>query len=239
MGDGSREPANRTHGTVGGVSDFCLVVTSRGRPESWDRLSEALDLTTSEDIDVWLILDDDDETAELYGKGWDSLFIGPRLGHVGSLNEWCTRAASEGYRVVGQMGDDHLPRTHGWDKRISDALRTPGIAYGNDLFQGANLPTAVFFHGDIIRATGKFAPEGLWHLYADNYWRDLGQGAGCLRYLPDVIIEHLHPHAGKSDHDQTYEDSTNAKVWDADAKVWEQYQRWSLDVDVAKVRAIL
>lgn len=224
------------------MSDFCLVVTSRGRPDNWARLSAALEATIAGDIDVWLVLDDDDPTAEEYDLGAATRrVIGPRRGHVGSLNEWCVRATQPkyGYRVVGQMGDDHLPRTHGWDKRISDVLTTPGIAYGNDLFQGANLPTAVFFHGDIIRATGKFAPEGLWHLYADNYWRDLGQKAGCLRYLPDCIIEHLHPEAGKSEHDQTYEDSTNAGVWDADAKVWEQYQAEQLDADVAKVRAIL
>jgi hypothetical protein len=138
------------------------------------------------------------------------------------------------------MGDDHLPRTKGWDSAIASVLTTPGIAYGNDLLQGANLPTAVFMHGDVIRATHKFAPEGLWHLYADNYWRDLGNGAGCLRYLPDVIIEHLHPVAQKSEWDATYEESNASEVDLSDAKVWADYQEsGQLEADVAKVRAIL
>ncbi len=225
------------------MSDFCLIVTSRGRPDNWARLSRELAYTTTTDLDVWLILDDDDPTAEAYEVPSSKLHgrrhIGPRLGHIGSLNEWAANAAEQGYRIIGQVGDDHVPRTIGWDARIREALDMPGIAYGNDLFQGENLPTAVFMHGDVIRATGKFAPERLWHLYADNYWRDLGAAAGCLRYLPDVIIEHLHPAAGKSEHDATYEDSNNGGVWTADAAEWDRYQREQLPEDIARVKAIL
>ncbi len=38
----------------------------------------------------------------------------------------------------------------------------------------------------------------------DNYWRDLGTAAGCLTYLPDAIVEHLHPSAGKAALDEGY-----------------------------------
>lgn len=220
------------------MTSFCLVVTSRGRPDSWARLRKALALTTVGQVDLWLVLDDDDPTAGDYEPLGAAVKVGPRLGHVGSLNEHCTRAAQWGYTIVGQMGDDHLPRTVGWDQRIRDALATPGIAYGNDLLQGANLPTAVFMHGAVIRAVGKFAPEGLWHLYADNYWRDLGQGAGCLRYLPDVIIEHLHPVAQKAAWDATYEESNASAVDQADAHVWDAYQAEHLHDDITRVKAV-
>jgi hypothetical protein len=231
------------------MSDFCLVVTSRGRPDNWKRLFGALQATVTGEIDLQLVLDLDDPTAPEYvdwmlGNDYTpqlsvTVFRGQRVGHVQSLNLACTKAAEQ-YRVVGQMGDDHLPRTVGWDQRISEALATPGIAYGDDLLQGENLPTAVFFHGDVIRATGKFAPEGLWHLYADNYWRDLGLAAGCLRYLPDVVIEHLHPVAGKAASDVTYEESNSSAVDRADCALWDDYvASGRLEADAAKVRAIL
>jgi hypothetical protein len=72
--------------------------------------------------------------------------------------------------------------------------------YGNDLLQGANLPTAVFMTSDIIRALGWMVPPSLQHLYVDDSWRDLGRSAACLQYLPDVVIEHVHPFALGADH---------------------------------------
>lgn len=220
------------------MTSFCLVVTSRGRPDSWARLRKALALHTVDQLDIWLVLDDDDPTVTDYEAFGATVMVGPRRGHVGSLNEHCVAAASI-YDIVGQMGDDHLPRTVGWDRHIRAALTTPGIAYGNDLLQGENLPTAVFMHSAVIQATGRFAPEGLWHLYADNYWRDLGAGAGCLHYLPDVIIEHLHPVAQKAGWDATYEESNASAVDQADAAVWAAFQATELAADIAKVKAAL
>lgn len=219
-------------------SDLLLIVTSRGRPESWIRLAGALNDTVAERIDVLLAVDYDDPRACDYEALGADLVFGERLGHIGSLNAHALDRCRV-YPIVGQMGDDHVPRTKGWDQRIRAALATPGIAYGNDLLQGANLPTSVFFSSEIIQATGKFAPEGLWHLYADNYWRDLGLGAGCLRYLPDVIIEHLHPIADKSEWDQTYVESNASEVDLKDAACWDAYQLEQLPEDIAKVKAVL
>jgi hypothetical protein len=49
-------------------------------------------------------------------------------------------------RYLASLGDDHRPRTKGWDRRLIDAIESlggaPGIAYGDDKLQGAALPTA-------------------------------------------------------------------------------------------------
>jgi hypothetical protein len=222
------------------MRDFCLIVTTRGRPDNWMRLSAMLAATIADDVDVWLTLDRDDPTLWNYNfHGADQVHIGGRLGHVGSLNQQARRAVADGYQIVGQMGDDHVPRTYGWDLCVREVLATPGIAYGNDLLQGEHLPTAVFMHSAVIQATGKFAPEGLWHLYADNYWRDLGRAAGCLHYMPGVVIEHMHPIAAKSEWDQTYLESNASEVDRSDARTWHDYQTMQLDHDVAKVKAAL
>lgn len=126
-----------------------------------------------------------------------------------SLNEaahYFTQAVDDRPFAIGFMGDDHLPRTPGWDLHYLATLATlgTGIVYGNDLLQGQNLPTQVAITSDIIRRIGYMAPPDLKHLYMDNYWKDLGEGAGCIRYLPDVIVEHLHPVAGKAAWDDNY-----------------------------------
>ena len=42
------------------------------------------------------------------------------------------------------------------------------------------------------------------HLYIDDVWRELGQAAGCLRYLPNVTFEHMHPAVNKAEWDDGY-----------------------------------
>jgi hypothetical protein len=123
------------------------------------------------------------------------------------------------------MGDDHMPRTVGWDAAYLEALRElgTGLVYGNDLLQGSSLPTQVAMTTDIVRALGYMAPPDLTHLYVDNFWRDLGRSAGCLRYLPDVIVEHRHPAAGKAQWDAGYARVNNSAMYEHDATAYEQY----------------
>jgi hypothetical protein len=76
---------------------------------------------------------------------------------------------------------------------------------------------------DIVRAIGRTVPAIVQHLYCDNAVRDLGQAAGCLRYLPDVVIEHMHPTAGKSEWDDGYRAVNSADRRADDKRI---YQRW-------------
>lgn len=96
--------------------------------------------------------------------------------------------------------DDVLYQTARWDCQLIDSMakRGPGIAYGNDLFQGNNLCTFPFISGEIIRSLGYLQMPKLKRYFGDTIWQALGKAAGCLHYSPDVIIEHLHYYAGKS-----------------------------------------
>jgi hypothetical protein len=89
------------------------------------------------------------------------------------------------------------------------------------LLQGEKLPTAVCLDNRIVTSLGYFAPPMLTHLFADNFWIDLGKELGTLRYFPNIIFEHLHPHISKSEMDSMYEES-NA-FFSADQKLYEEY----------------
>jgi hypothetical protein len=82
------------------------------------------------------------------------------------------------------------------------------------------------------------APPNLTHLYVDNFWKDLGQLAGCIRYLPDVVVEHLHPVAGKAAWDEGYVRVNAQSMFSRDRSAYERYRLTALQADVAKVRAL-
>jgi hypothetical protein len=124
------------------------------------------------------------------------------------------------------MGDDHIPRTFHWDREFEKALRgQTGIVYGNDLLQGENLPTAFVMTRDIVDALEGMTFPKCKHLYFDNFVKQLGIDLGVLKYLPDVIIEHLHPVAGKAEMDEGYARVNQPKWYEEDLLTLQKYLR--------------
>jgi hypothetical protein len=226
---------------------FVVLVPTKGRPQNAARLISAW-LETQAKAQLMFLGDEDDEKLPDYevimrqveGDHLVQMIAGPpkRIGPW--LNEVAPAIVemSPAESVVGFMGDDHVPRTRWWDRQIFNSLTLrPGIVYGNDLFQGPNLPTAVFMTGRIIGELGYMVPPGLQHMYLDNAWKEWGERSGSLTYLADVVIEHMHPHAGKAEGDETY-----GQVWPymtEDMPVWEDYAATVLDMDVARIRTAL
>lgn len=204
------------------------VVPSRGRPAAIGELLTLIDETRGGATDLLIAVDHDDPTLPAYQAltlpWWASLtVITPRLRLLPTLN--LVASTVDGYEALGFMGDDHRPRTPGWDVYLAGALRAnPGVAYGNDLLQGAALATAAWLSYDIIRVLGFMAPPALTHLYADNFWLDLGHETS-LTYLDDVIIEHMHPSVGKGTWDDGYHEVNSAQMDTADRLAYVNFMR--------------
>jgi hypothetical protein len=138
------------------------------------------------------------------------------------------RAASflkDDYEYFAFMGDDHRPRTQGWDSMLIDALDElgTGLAYGDDLHQGEGLPTAVAMTADIVRELDGMVPPGMIHLYLDNFWLKLGKDLNAIKYLPEVVIEHCHPVWGTGKMDAGYQEVNAPEVYSADRIAFESY----------------
>lgn len=210
-----------------------VIVPTRGRPQNAARLTKAFEETDSLNADLVFIVDRDDPMLPGYQQRAES-WIAPWLlvhrgetgtGLVPALN-WAASLYADVYDHLGFMGDDHLPRTAGWDAHVLGALDTaePRVVYGNDLLQGEALPTAAFIPSRLVRALGFMAPPGLRHLYVDNFWLQLGRDLGGLRYLPDVVIEHIHPAAGKTAMDERYQVVNAAEADMLDRQAWREFQ---------------
>jgi hypothetical protein len=139
------------------------------------------------------------------------------------------------------MGDDHLPRTHGWDEKLYDPIskRGYGVSYGNDLFQKQALPTAVMMSSNIIKILGFMAPPALIHMFMDNFWKRLGEELRCLDYFDDVIIEHMHAYVGKSELDEMYLSVNNPEVGSHDGQKYGEYINLQFDSDIRKIKTTL
>lgn len=185
-----------------------LCPTYKRGPEQINAVQKSFD-DTRDSIDTSLVFVVEPNDTTFIGEYKD---INDRLRiHVlgepsGSMGTAVNKAYPHytGADILGFIGDDHRFRSRGWDTRIQNALKGGGIAYGDDLVQGPNLPTQWFVSTGIVEALGWFALPQCRHFYLDNAWLELGKAANCLHYLPEVKIEHLHFSYGKSKLDETY-----------------------------------
>lgn len=210
-----------------------LIVPTRHRPSSCDELLAQFN-STAADCDILFGIDEDDFSPysdEVMAKA----SVNPRLRMCGTLNLLATKHA-DNYEYLAFMGDDHRPMTNAWDTELSgDIGERDGVAYGNDLLQRQNLPTAVLMSASIVRAIGYMAPPELIHMYMDNFWKMLGQDLNHLIYRDDVIIEHLHPIAGKAQNDAGYIEVNSPEVYSKDLVSFEQYIRNRYAQDLQKI----
>lgn len=191
-----------------------VVMPSRGRPRrALQAVEAALGLAALETTAVVVAIDADDPEILAYretlaGSGAAlSVLSGSETGNlVRATNTVSLKVAGFFPRcIIGNLGDDHLVRTEGWDERITEVLHVPGIAYGNDLLQGEVLPTAPFISARIVTALGWYMLPSLTHMFVDDVWKAIGEDLKRLIYLPDVVIEHMHPGAGKAPNDAGYD----------------------------------
>lgn len=235
------------------MGDLLVIVPSRGRPQNVAALLESWADTTAGDTELWIVLDEDDPELKGYTQvlpeQWPNATLRPprwivqeRLRLGGTLNAVASAAAAGGrFRAIGFMGDDHRPRTIGWDVELTVALGRlgTGLVYGNDLIQGAALPTAVAMTSDIVAALGYMVPPGMVHMYLDNVWLELGRRLGRLQYLSHVVIEHLHPIAGKAEWDDRYREVNSDAQFASDRAAFEDYVQHRLESDVVKVNEMI
>lgn len=222
--------------------DMLIVVPARSRPENVQAVLTAWDETHAWDhADLCIEVDADDPAL----PGFHALELPPGA-RLTVHDTWRpmvhkleTAVAREldNYFAIGFAGDDHHPRTVGWAKRYLDELRAmgTGIVYGDDGYQHDNTPTQWAMTSDIVRTLGRMVPAPVEHLYCDDAVRDLGKAAGCLRYLPDVFIEHVHPAAGKRAYDAQYRQVNSPEQYRRDKPPYQRWVRDRLEDDAAKV----
>jgi hypothetical protein len=214
------------------MPDLAILTPTRGRPVEFARMVAAVNATAVGDVAIYAARDYDDQTDYLPELDRATPNVLTMIGDRRSLSGWTNLMAKTAIidgqaRYLASFGDDHVPRTPGWDLKLIAAIKDmggTGIAYGNDLLQGQALPTAWVMSVDIVQALGWMMLPACEHLFVDNAILAIGRTAGCIAYRPDVVIEHLHPAAGKAQFDDSYRASNSAARMSADQRAFEQWK---------------
>lgn len=236
------------------MADLLVIIPTRSRPEAMQRVVDAWTLTDAfeQGAEPLFVYDADDPRAEDYIRAfdtirWSELYrarfrrIPQWRPMVPKLNDAALDYAQAGeHFAIGFAGDDHMPRTYGWVREYLDSLRAmgTGIVYGDDGYQHDRLPTQWAMTADIVRALGRMVPAPVDHLYCDNAVLDLGRAADCIRYLPRVLIEHMHPVAGKAASDEQYERVNGREQFRGDRKAYREWRTHGLEQSAQIVRLL-
>jgi hypothetical protein len=221
------------------MKKILIIVPSRsvgnGRELNVKRFIDNWKTHTEGLSDLCIALDDDDE--HFYPKESGVIYeINPRLRMIPTLNLVASKFCNQ-YEMIAFFGDDHIIKSK-WESKFlnqNNFLDGWAICYGNDLLQGAKLPTAVCLSSNYIKTLGFMCPNFLIHLFADNFWLDLGNSLETLFYYNDIIFEHIHPEAGKTNSDPNYIESNSH--FSVDQKRYEEYiSSGSFNADIEKIK---
>lgn len=202
-----------------------LLLPSKGRPE---KAKVAIDhfnncKTTAK---ILLVLNE----GEDYGLDVDTIHV-PATSMCEAVN-LASQTITTPY--IGFIGDDHLIRTWSFDSIFEHKLEEGArIVYGKDLLMGEKLATHAVMKTELVKKLGYMAIPGLKHLFMDNFWMELGAS-----YVPDVIIEHMHPEAGKSVRDERYLAVNSMDIYEHDKQVFENWKQTQKYADLEKIKDI-
>jgi 2-polyprenyl-3-methyl-5-hydroxy-6-metoxy-1,4-benzoquinol methylase len=217
-----------------------IILPSRSngnnRENNVERFIESWREQTEGHSELCVLLDEDDEHR--YKKHPDILYyINPNVRFVPKVNKAALNFKDK-YKYIANFSDDFIIKNK-WESRFIEFFTNNngvGIAYGNDLLQQDKLPTAVCMTSNIIDTLGYMIPPQLQHMYADNFWRDLGLNTKIIKYFPDIIFEHIHPDAGKTHRDKQYEYA--AEVASVDRNEYISYLNNEFKNDILKINEL-
>lgn len=137
----------------------------------------------------------------------------------------------------GLWTDDFEAKTLGFEQRMIDAAGKDGIAAANDLWQGeikgGKVSGCFVIGGDLVRAVGYMAIDGLRHSFIDDMWGAIGYALDRVTYLPDVIVEHQHAWNKKAAPDEGYK--RNYYDLERDERVFKRWKAREFPALVARL----
>lgn len=229
------------------MTDLTVIVPSRGRPQRAAELARCFHEMSTAGNHLLFAVDSDDPTlpdySPLFDNGPVDMWVcGPWQPMVPKLNQVATMLAKDDPTfALAFMGDDHRPRTRGWDSIMLTALRRmgTGVVYGDDLIQGERLCTSWMMTTNIVDELQRMVPAPVEHLFCDNAVMALARGADCLRYLPNVTIEHMHPLADKAEWDPGYARVNHLDQYRLDGSAFAGWQDGQMAADVRLITALI
>lgn len=175
-------------------------------------------------------------TLRLPNEDWKVVATGSNIGFLAALNFGFH--ADPALPWYGLLNDDFTPETPGWDKLLVDAKPAHGIVTSNDGWQGdRRMAGAWVVDGELLRAVGYWAPEGLWHCFCDDLWEGIGKTFSLWVKQLDVMVRHHHTFQDAKLQDETYRTAYGSM--DADRQRYDKWCREERDEVYARVAKLI
>ena len=214
-----------------------VIVPTRSRRKQCERLLESFEKTADE-AELVFITDVDDDSYEGMDFGTAlQATLSPREFLSGKLNRTADACADD-YDALFFVGDDHVFRTEHWDTVMLstlDEMGGTGILYPDDK-RRKDIPEIWMMSSDIVKFLGWFASPTQQHFYLDNITGELGQRSGLIRYVPEVVIEHLHyTVCNETERDDLYV-STEEAFGERDLQAFREWRENIMPLQVSMLR---
>jgi len=215
------------------VKKIAVICPSRSRPNNIKEVISSFYDCKSSLSDIYFVIDSDDTSN--YEKYTSNIGIikyeknNDSRGVVAPMNYGASKLSKQ-YEYLYFMGDDHRFRTKDWDNIFVEnmnAMDNIGIIYPNDLLQGSMLASSHLISSNIVKILGHFYNPIFTHLCSDNSIMSIGHGLNRIKYLENVVIEHLHPFSGKSQWDDLYRTVNSENMNKKDREAW---HNWSQNI---------
>ena len=190
--------------------EISIIVPSRGRPEKLlQMMNSVLECATLPKLIEFVIYLDNDENSDYQIFNDKAVIVVGERTFMGKMFSSCIQKSNG--KTILICNDDVVARTKGWDEILYNNLQSfPDnvfLMYPNDLNKGADLCTFPIFSKEFFNKYPGILPEDL--TLIDLHLKDLffqlhGLGSKRIKYLHNVVFEHLHYSIGKSNIDTTY-----------------------------------
>jgi len=199
------------------MTQFSLLLPTRGRPALLQRLFHSIACTTSnlDEVEAVLYIDNDDlESANVHYPGLSIIIVRGARKTMGEMTQACYDA-SHG-QVIALINDDAVFHTSGWDETILDSFSkfsdSIALVYANDQYYGKQVSTFPILHHRCCELLGQVVPAAYNSHCIDSHILDIFQrlaalGHDRLMYLPHVTIEHMYFNLGLEAYGETHADN--------------------------------
>jgi len=181
--------------------EICLIMATRGRPESLAQVFAALKDSTArkEKVSLWLYVDEDDTvTRKAIDDGHLSdagvqlhWHIGPQTAGLCETQHTLWRNSGGTAEIYMVLADDICFGTPGWD----DLIRETSAKFPNGIFLAcphdpmtADTCTYPIFGWRWLETLQHIFPGHFSYWYDDRWVHQIGEMAGCYVRLPIVIL---------------------------------------------------
>lgn len=191
------------------IKRIAILIPTRERLNDFELFAKSWRLTTTGLSTVIVAVDDDDPTYDQIRHKYPEFVFehGSRRPPLDWLNFLAVKYCNS-YDYVGFMEDDCTFNTLNWETIFLsklDTLGPNGIVYGEDNVNHERLVGLPFMNSSIVKRLGYMSPPEIKYLWADNFWKDIGDRLGGLHYFPNVLIEHRHYSRNKRGRDHISE----------------------------------